>query len=119
MTFSPIFCASIAQASPVGPAPMTSTSQRMSGRGLTLLLVEVSSSSAARKSGMGTGAESGRGDEDSSTTRKRMILARANYREAVTRGQRAGWNGADRPRFSEVTIRGRFGLNRYTAAHRY
>src|SRR5438874_3336481 len=32
MTFRPAFCASMAHASPVGPAPMTITSDRMSGR---------------------------------------------------------------------------------------
>src|SRR5712692_9908397 len=58
MTVSLIFCASIAQASPVGPAPMTSTSVRISGRGLALVLARVSSSTAARKSGMGLTAES-------------------------------------------------------------
>src|SRR5438105_11567614 len=65
MTFSPIFCASIAQASPVGPAPMTSTSVLASGRDLALVLGRVSSSTAARKSGMGLTAGVGRGDEGS------------------------------------------------------
>src|ERR1700738_5158740 len=54
MTVRPIFLASMAQASPVGPAPMTNTSQHMSGRGSALGLGSVSGTdSAAKMLGMG------------------------------------------------------------------
>src|SRR4029077_2827366 len=43
----------MAHASPVGPAPITSTSQRISGRGLVLVCGRVSAmNSVVRKSGM-------------------------------------------------------------------
>src|ERR1039457_3192071 len=58
MTLRPIFCASMAQASPVGPAPMTRTSVPISGIGLAFAFSRVSSSSAVRESGMGLTAES-------------------------------------------------------------
>src|SRR3954451_13427364 len=42
MTLNPAFCASIAQARPVGPAPMTMTSACMLGRGRSCGLGNVS-----------------------------------------------------------------------------
>src|SRR5215469_18089086 len=55
ITFRPIFWASMAQARPVGPAPMTRTSVCNSGIGMALALGRVSSASAVRNSGMAWG----------------------------------------------------------------
>src|SRR5579859_652332 len=66
----------MAQASPVGPAPITSTSVCISGRKLTLVLGSTSSSSAARNWGMDQ--DGGTRWTGSRATRKPMILARGN-----------------------------------------
>src|ERR1700751_1719140 len=70
MTLSPTFWASIAQANPVGPAPITRISVRNSAGGLALAFARVSMSSATRNSGMesGVGSSRRRGFESNSET---------------------------------------------------
>src|ERR1700736_3533450 len=103
MTLRPIFSASMAQASPVGPAPMTKTSVCVSGPDLAFALGRVTSSSPARDCGMGLAAESveatrvraqlGSGD---SSTRELQVAPPSRRLEACPERSRRG--GPPRPR---------------------